>query len=74
MIVTANADLIPDAKYHTPYMVENHWYSRLMNKSKAPKVSARAAAGIPAAEIFIPMCDHLGSPSESWLKETFRNQ
>ena len=56
---------MPEAKYQTPYIVENHWYSRLINKSKAPKVRAQAAAGIPAAEIFIPMCDHIGSPSLS---------
>ena len=74
MMVTAKAARMDPAKNHTPYMVENHWYSRLMNISKAPKVRAKAAAGLPAAESFIPKCVHFGSPSRSWEKETLRIQ
>ena len=73
-MVTAKAALIPEAKNQTLYMVENHWYSKLMNISKAPKVRAKAAQGIPAAEIFPPNRVQRGSPSLSCVKEIFLSQ
>ena len=73
-MVTASAARIPEAKNQTPYIVENHWYSKLMNISKAPKVRANAAAGIPIAETLVPRCVQLGSPSLSCEKDAFLSQ
>ena len=71
MIVTARAALMPDAKNQTPYIVENHWYSRLMNKSKAPNVNASAAAGIPSAYILDPRGLHFFQSSKGDLDKKY---
>ena len=70
---TESAPRIPLAKYHTPYIVENQWYSRLFTQSMAAKVEDTAVSARPAAAHLREESVHFGSPSASCEKELRRN-
>src|SRR2546421_10488076 len=62
------------AKNHTPYIVENQWYSSDFTQKIAIAVSENAAIGMPKAAVLRFIRVQLALPSESCVNEALRSR